>query len=225
MPRLFEVIYLCIFSSIIFSPAILCSQAESSSQAVVTFTIDFPDSQPEHYSIRVPSVGLSHYESSGRLSPDSDEKDSFDLDFALTPERRHKILDLAAKAGYFQKDLDSHHKGLAFTGKKTLTYKDVQRSGACTYNYSSNPAMQELTALMQNLSTTLEFGHRLQHDHRYQKLALEEELKGMENLAHNNELSDVSAIQSILDEIVADQAVMNVTRARAQRLLEHVSWR
>ena len=39
-------------------------------------------------------------------------------------------------------------------------------------------------------------------------------------LAHSNELVEVTAIQPILDQIIADPSVMNVTRARAQRLLE-----
>ncbi len=101
-----------------------------------------------------------------------------------------------------------------------LTYKDARRSGESTYNYSTNPAVQELTTLLQSLSATLECGHRLQYDRRYQKLALDEELKRMEALAHNNELVEVTAIQPILDQIVADPSVINVTRARAQRLLE-----
>ncbi len=192
---------------------------------MVTFTVDFPASQPEHYSIRIQSDGPARYQSSGRLSADSDENDShdhdsFDLDFTVTAETRQKIFELAAKAGYFKKDVDSHHKGLAFTGKKTLSYKDARRSGESTYNYSANPSVQDLTNLLQSLSATLEFGHRLQYDHRYQKLALDEELKRMEEVARDNQLIDVAAIQPILDEIIADQSVINVTRARAQRLLE-----
>jgi hypothetical protein len=73
---------------------------------------------------------------------------------------------------------------------------------------------------MQSLSATLEFGHRLQYDRRYQKLALDEELKHMEELARTNQLVEVTAIQPILDQIIADPSVINVTRARAQRLLE-----
>jgi hypothetical protein len=92
------------------------------------------------------------------------------------------------------------------------------RSGESTYNYSSNPAVQDLTSLMQSLSATLEFGHRLQYDRQYQKLALDEELKRMEDLARTNQLVEVAAIQPILDQIIADSAVINVTRARAQRL-------
>jgi hypothetical protein len=223
MPRLFQIVCLLIFSLILLSSTFACSQTET--PAVVTFTIDFPTSQPEHYSIRVQSDGSARYQSSGRQSPDSDETDSFDLIFTVAAETRQRIFELAAKAGYFQKDVDSHHKDLAFTGKKTLAYKDARRSGEATYNYSPKPAVQDMTSLMQSLSATLEFGHRLQYDHQYQKLALDEELKRMEGLARNNELIEVVAIQSILDQIIADQSVINVTRARAQRLLERAGVR
>jgi hypothetical protein len=234
MPRPFQIVCLLISSSILFfSSTLACSQ--SVAPAAVTFTIDFPTSQPEHYSIRVQSDGLARYQSSGRRSPDSDEtdshesdsreNDSFDLDFTVAAETRQRIFELAAKAGYFQKDVDSHHKDLAFTGKKTLAYKDARRSGEATYNYSLKPAVQDMTSLMQSLSATLEFGHRLQYDHQYQKLALDEELKRMENLARNNELIEVAAIQPTLDQIIADQSVINVTRARAQRLLERAGVR
>jgi hypothetical protein len=219
MPRLLQILCLLIFS------ALLAFSQTAPAPAVVAFTLDFPASQPEHYSIRVQSDGSARYQSSGRLSADSDETDSFDLGFTVTAETRQKIFELAAKAGYFQKDVDSHHKGLAFTGKKTLTYQDARRSGEATYNYSSNPAVQDLTSLMQNLSATLEFGHRLHYDHRYQKLALDEELKRMEEMARSNQLVEVTAIQPILDEIIADPLVINVTRARAQRLLERAGVR
>ena len=201
------------------------SHSQTDSPAVVTFTLDFPASQPEHYVIRVQSDGKARYESVGRISADSDETDSFGLDFIATPEMRRKIFDLAAKTGYFQKDVDSHHKGMAFTGKKTLAYKDDRRSGESTYNYSSIQGVQDLTSLMQSLSETLEFGHRLQYDRQYQKLALDEELKRMEEMAHSNQLIEVASILPILEEITADQSVINVTRARAQRLLERVGAR
>ena len=218
MPRLIKILCLLIVSS-----TLAYSQTEA--LATVTFTLDFPASQPEHYSIRVQSDGSARYQSSGRLSADSDETDSFDLDFTVVAETWQKIFELAAKAGYFQKDVDSHHKGLAFTGKKTLGYKDTRRSGESTYNYSANPAVQDLTTLMQSLSATLEFGHRLQYDHHYQKLALDEELKRMEEMARTNQLVEVAAIQPILNQIIADPSVINVTRARAQRLLERAGVR
>jgi hypothetical protein len=238
MLRPSQIICLLTFSSIACSSIPAYSQAEA--PAVVTFTLDFPTSEPEHYSIRVQSDGSGRYQSSGRLSADPNETDShdndshnndshnndtFDFDFTLAAETRQKIFQLAAKADYFQKDVDSHHKSLAFTGKKTLGYKDARRSGESTYNYSTKPAVQDLTSLMQSLSTTFEFGHRLQYDRHYQKLALDEELKNMEELARANQLIEVTAIQPILDQIIADPSVINVTRARAQRLLERADIR
>jgi hypothetical protein len=220
MPRLFQIPCLLVFCSIL-----AFSQTETPSTAMVAFTLDFPASQPEHYAIEIKSDGSSHYQSSGRISSDSDDTDSFALDFTVAAETRQKVFALATKAGYFQKDVDSHHKDLAFTGKKTLTYRDAQRSGESTFNYSSISAVQDLTSLMQSLSATLEFGHRLQYDRHYQKLALDEELKRMEDLAHTNQLVEVAAIQPILDEIIADAAVINVTRARAQRLRDHATSR
>jgi len=246
MLRPSQVICLLMFSSIVCSSIPAHSQAEA--PAVVTFSLDFPTSQPEHYSIRVQSDGSGRYQSSGRLSADpveadsrdnddddshdsdshnndSHNNDSFDLDFTLAEGMRQKIFQLAAKAGYFQKDVDSHHKNLAFTGKKTLGYKDAWRSAESTYKYSNNAAVQELTTLLQGLSSTLEFGRRLQYDYHYQKLALDEELKNMEELARTNQLIGVTAIQPILDQIMADPSVLNITRARTQRLLERADIR
>lgn len=213
-----------LLSSLIFCAAFACAQAPpnaatSPDPAVVTFTLDFPQSLPEHYSIRIPSAGTAHYESSGRLAADSDVTDNFDYDFSISNELRSRIFALTAKASYFQKDLDAHHKNIAFTGKKTLQYTDASHTDESTYNYSANQAVQELTSLFQNLSATLEFGHRLDYYRRYQKLALEEELKRMQEMARDNTLIEVQTIQPILEQIVADQAVINVTRARAQRLM------
>ncbi len=208
-----------IFSPLLFSPTLCASQ--SVGEAILTFTLDFPNSEPAHYSIRLQSDGSGRYQSSGRLSADSDANDNnFDLNFTVAAPTRQKIFDLAAKAGYFQKAVDSHHKNLAFTGKKTFSYKDAERSGECTYNYSSVAAVQELTSLMQGLGSTLEFGRRLEYEHHYQKLALEEELKSMEEIARSHQLVEVAAIQPILDQIIADPSVINVTRARARRLLQ-----
>jgi hypothetical protein len=217
MPRIFSTACLLILALVVYLPG---AYSQNDPPAVVTFSLDFPTSTPEHYSIRIPSEGAAHYQSTGRLTADSEETDSFDLDFPVTAETREKIFALVAKAGYLQKDVDSHHKGLAFTGKKTLEYKDARRSGEATYNYSTVAAVEEITGLFQSLSATLEFGHRLQYDHQYQKLALDQELKRMEQMARDNQLIEVVAVRSILDPIIADRAVINGTRARAQRLLE-----
>src|SRR2546423_14218099 len=153
---------------LVFLAAILHPQTNQVS-ATVSFTLDFPGSAPGHYSVQVHSDGKAHYESRSKVSSDSDEEDSFDYDFTVSPATREKIFEFATKAGFFRTDLDSHRKNLAFTGKKTLSYKDEHRSGESTFNYSADVAVQDLTSLFQSLSATLELGHRLEYNLRYQK--------------------------------------------------------
>lgn len=191
--------------------------------ASVTFTFSFPGSQPEHYAISVSDDGHATYQGDGRLSSQAQSGEPFQMEFMVSPANRARIFQQAARAHYFDKDLDSKKKGLASTGVKTLAYKDGPKSSESTYNFSPIPAVQDLTQLFQNLSATLEFGHRLEYFHHYQKLALDDELKRLEQMNKDKTVEEVGAISPILQQIAQDPTVINVVRARAQRLLEQVS--
>ncbi|MBV9341462.1 MAG: hypothetical protein JO159_11315 [Acidobacteria bacterium] len=190
--------------------------------AKVSFTLDFPDSNPSHYEIIVNREGHGSYRSNGQLSQESEAVDPQTLEFTLSEKVRQEIFDLAKRAHYFSGKLDSGRKNLANTGAKTLRYDDGQRSSEATFNYSALAPVQQLTSIFQNLSTTLEFGRRLVFFHKYQKLALEEDLRRMEELERTNGLGDLESIAPVLENIAHDPAVMNVTRARALRLLATV---
>ena len=90
------------------------------------------------------------------------------------------------------------------------------------YNYSLIPAVQELTAVFQNLSSAVEFGRRLDYEYRYQKLALDEEMKRMEDTTTLRDVGpDLAAAAPVLQKIADDPSVINLVRARAMRLLQH----
>jgi hypothetical protein len=205
-----------LFFVALFLVAIPSSAAQT---ATITYTQDFPGSDPAHYSIAVNKEGHAKYESSGKLSNDSDELQTYQYEFELSAKNRGHIFELARQAKYFAGNVDSGNDKLAFTGAKKLTYQDGARIQSASYNYSRLPAVGQLTAFFQNLSATLEYGRRLSYYHRYQKLALDEELKRMEAQAKDGSLSELQAVQPVLEEIVADSSVMNVVRARAQRLI------
>jgi hypothetical protein len=185
----------------------------------VTFTFDFPGSEPGHYVISVAADGKSSYDSNGKLAAESDPGDTFRLEFVLPHDESSRIFDLARKAKYFHGQIDSKKSGLASTGVKILAYKDGANSSEATYNYSPLAAVQQLTDIFQGMSNTLEFGRRLQYFHRYQKLALAEELKRADNGDLGKDMPALSAIAPILKKIVDDPSVINVVRARAQKLL------
>src|SRR5216117_3615952 len=47
--------------------------ASAQQPATVTFTLDFPNSEPDHYVISVSSDGHANYESNGKLSRDAED--------------------------------------------------------------------------------------------------------------------------------------------------------
>jgi len=187
----------------------------------VTFTYDFPGSNPDHYFISIADDGGASYDSTGKLTAQSDGDDLFRMDFKVTDGTRARIFALARKADYFAGNVDSGKK-LATMGTKTLAYRDGQRSTKATYNYSSRPPVQELTQLLQGMALTLEFGRRLEYEYRYQKLALDEELKEMEGESDRGRLEELGAVTAILKKIEMDTSLVNIARVRAQRLLAKV---
>ena len=197
--------------------AVLAHAGES---GAVAYTQDFPGSDPEHYSISLKPDGSGAYECVGKISQDSADSESYQTTFQFSEATRRKILDLAAQAEYFSGKIDSGNKKVAFTGTKKLAYKDGVRDFTAEYNYSSLPAVQQLTTLFQSISATLEFGRRLAHLHRYQKLALDEELKTMEAQAHKGDLAELQSVKPILQQIYDDPGVINIVRGRALRIMD-----
>jgi hypothetical protein len=194
--------------------------AVAAEPATIVFSLDFPNSSPEHYIISLRSDGKAHYESSGRISADSDARDEYATDCTFSDSTRARIFDLAAQAHYFSGKVDSGNKKLAFTGAKKLVYKDGQRNSSADYNFSSVQPVQQITVLFQSIAATLEFGRRMTYFHRYQKLALDDELKRMEDQARHGDLAELQAVKPVLQEIYDDTSVIKLVRARALRIME-----
>jgi hypothetical protein len=104
-------------------------------------------------------------------------------------------------------------------GAKKLVYNEGQHQSQTTFNYSVNPHLQELAKIFEEISATLEHGRQLEYLHRYDKLGLEAELKRMQDDAKDNQLAELQAVQPVLQKIVADQSIMNISRRRAEQLL------
>jgi hypothetical protein len=198
----------------------VCTVAqEQPATASVSFTLDFPGGNPGHYEITVANDGKGAYRSTGKLDEQSDPADPAPLQFTVSEKVLTRIFELCQRAHYFTGTLDSGRKNIANTGAKTLAYKDAQQNTQATYNYSPVAPVQELTSIFEGLSTILEFGRRLTYFHKYEKLALEQDLKRMEEMQRGKNLGDIQAIARVLNEIANDSSVMNVARARAMRLM------
>lgn len=205
------------------------AQSQQPIVPTIAFNCDFPASNPSHYGFSVTSNRSASYTSDGKVNkdaaadPSSDPEEPFHMDLTLSSVTTDRIFALAKTAHYFEGNLDSRKKNIASTGDKTLSYRDVEKSNIANYNYSLVPAVQELTLLFQDLASAVEFGRRLEYEYRYQKLALDEEMKRMEETIAQETWPDLPAADPILQKILDDPSVINTVRARAQRLLQHAA--
>ena len=200
--------------------------APAQNPAVPTITYDrvWEAYTPQEVTFTVESTGPARYLSRNPFkTPDQRETDpDFTLEFTMSAATRDKIFRDAKEANYFHGDFTFKKHAVSSTGKKSLTYADQSRHFETTYDYSENKAIEEITNIFQGISNTIEHGRKLQYLRRFDRLGLEEELKGMESLAENGYLAEVQLIAPTLESIANDPAILNIARQRARRLLAKV---
>jgi hypothetical protein len=204
------------------APVLEPSQPHPPAVPTVTFTFDWPSVQPHHYSISVDSTGRAAYQSriAEGTAEQSVEGDPYMVKFEVSQPTRTRIFQLARAANLFNGKFDYTKRKIAFSGTKTLAYSEADKHYETSYNWSENPAIQELTNIFEGISNIEEAGRRLEQLHRYDKLGLDTELKSLEQLQHSHSLVELRLIAPILQQIAGDPAVMNIARERAQRLLK-----
>ena len=197
---------------------------------IVAFDFVWTSAKPAHYAIAVESIGNAAYRSDETFANGKPAGDPYIEKFVITEPTRSKIFELAKEANYFKGDFDFTKSRVANTGIKTLTYMegnlvdnfDIPVKGQehqVTYNWSQNPAIQQLTSIFQGISATFELGQKLEFERRFDKLGLDAELKSAEEMQKNGSLEQIQAIAPTLKKIADDVSVMHIARERAKRLL------
>ena len=184
----------------------------------ITFARVWDDFKPQSVTMMVSASGAAKYSSSNPRKT-GDDVDDYKTEFMMSPARRDKLFRYAKEANYFEGDFTFKKHPVASTGKKTLAYSDAARHVTTSYDYSDNRAIAEITNIFLGISSTIEHGRKLAYLHRFDKLGLEDELKGMESAAEAHNLAELQIIAPTLEKIVADSAVLNIARQRAQKLL------
>lgn len=194
-------------------------QASEKTPPIVTFTLNFPDYKPPFYSISIESSGRAEYKS----TPEANNVgDPYIVKFVASEATRTRLFDAARQSNYFDGKWEYTKNRVAFTGTKTLTFKNSDQEHTTTYNWSENPTIQEVTALFQNIAEAIELGRQLEDKYRYDKLGVDAILKILEQDAKDKRLAELQAIQPILFRVAKDSSLMNISRRRAEFLLTQV---
>ena len=195
-------------------------------EPTITFDVFWEAATPQNYTITVESSGKAKYVSRNPTRHEEGSEDAsdpdYEVEFTLTPASRDQLFTLAKGNNYFQGDFEYKHK-VANTGRKTLTYADPVRRFQTIYNFSVNKDIDQITRLFQGISNTIEHGRKLQFMRRFDKLSLDTELKGMEEMAQNGYLAEIQIIAPLLQNLANDTSILHMARQRAQHLLATVS--
>lgn len=189
----------------------------TSTVPTVTFTFDWEVLHPPHYSIAVDSAGRGAYTA---VDDQTGSGEPYMVKFTVTQSVRERIFADAEALNYFRGQFDFTRHRIAFTGSKTLSYADPTRHSQTVYNWSENTRLMALTDLFTAMANTFIGGRKLEYQHRFDRLGLNDTLKEMETQAKNSNLAEVHVIEPVLHEIADDPAVMNIARQRARRLLD-----
>ena len=208
--------------------------------AVITYKQVWKEAQPAEFSVILHKNGQVEYVSQDRnLSPpqertapvesnaeqntqsaDAASQDAYKKQFQASDALKQKAFALAERVHFFNGQFDFTDHPVAQTGRKTLSYSDGAQHSSTIYNYSEDPTIQELTAIFQGISTTIEGGRRLEFDRRFDKLSLDQDLKGLEEQSKEGRLQEVQAIAPLLEKLAADRTVLHIAQQRAQRILK-----
>ena len=182
----------------------------------ITFSLNWPEALPPFFSVVVEGNGRVAYQSSPKPN---NQGDPYLVKFTASPEMQKKLFDTAEQLKHFNGDWDYKKNRVAFTGTKTLTFKNGEQEFHTTYNYSDNIQIQQVTAIFMGISETVEFGRKLAETYKFDKIGVDAVLKNMEQAAKDGRMEELQAIQPILSKIAKDTGMMNISRRRAEFLL------
>jgi hypothetical protein len=217
----------CVALLIVAATARAQEAAPAKGSAAVSFAFERPGMQVPKFTMRIGEDGAGSYqgEEAAPVSPYpgvSSPPQPIDRRFSVSAATARKVFALAHEINRFNVVCASKAKNIADTGKKTLSYQGSDGEGACTYNYSDNKTVMQLTDIFQGLAATMDEGRQLDHLHRYDRLGLDAALTFFAQQVAEGHALEVGTIESSLRSIAGDTEVMQRARTRATALLAQV---
>lgn len=180
----------------------------------IRFDFSFPESKPAEYHIAVTEQGAATFD-----EPGNDEQDAYHSEFELAPEKAKWLFDAAHGLNDFSGDYDFHKHKVANTGEKRFTLLNGDKQSGTTFIYTENQQLQQLTTWMQGVAATQEFARRAKLHRKFDKLALDADVKQFVGDVQGHRATELRAIRPLLEQLAGDPAVLNSARVRLKQLL------
>lgn len=185
-----------------------------------SITFHFQRETPaERYTIYLDEAGNGSYWEGG---PDFDRaKASGDAIKPIRATSAMAKLPFALIGPVGEGNCETHAKNIAQSGQKTLLIEVVGKEVVkCTFNYSDDDQLNAASDAFQAIAETMQFGARLAHEHRFDRLSLDAEMTALSSEAKAGRAIELQNIASVLRSIAEDEHVISRARREAARLLE-----
>jgi hypothetical protein len=167
--------------------------------------------------------GTYHAEEVERRSADSAVQQvsskMIDRPMSVSSEMAVKIFQMARSLNHFTGFCGTKAKNVADTGKKTISYAGPDGSGSCTYNYSDDKSMMDLTDLFYGIVYTMDVGRKLDFERRFDRLGLDAEMISLEQAVKDKHALELGNIAPTLQRLASDPEMMQRVQTRAAKLL------
>ncbi len=175
------------------------------------------DANPPSYSIAIDSTGAATYQSAPESLADTGV--AYTVLFQASDSTRRTVFALVRSLNFFRDELPISVGSPQNTRVNTIGYHDLTFSDQITYSETSDSELDELTSIVEDISTTFEFARRLAYFRDHDRRAIGSELEAMQKDAQRHHLREVQAVAPVLRGIASDQSLDATVRRRADEIL------
>jgi len=180
----------------------------------IKFDYRFAGSVPPEYHVTIEQTGAATFD-----EPATDTQDAYHAEFQVSPEKAKWLYENAEALNHFSGDYDYRKHTIADTGEKRLSFIEGEKQTQAVYHYSADPRIQQITAWLQGLAVTQEFARVAVLHRRFDKLALDADVKEFADNVQEGRATEVASIRPLLQQLAEDPAVLNTARQRIKTLL------
>jgi hypothetical protein len=199
----------------LFAP-LLRAQTPSDPGATITYRKVFKSSFPEFVEIKIAPDGAG----TADVRQLSDDPSPQPFQLAATVVQR--IFSLAAELHDFNGVNLEMRRRIADLGEKTFTYQNGSERYSTSFNYSTNPAAQQLVDIFENISRQQTDLSDLQRTMRFDHLGVNDVLLRIQQDYDQKALPDPAELLPALDRLAADNVYINIARERARTLAARI---
>jgi hypothetical protein len=180
--------------------------------ATITFRKVFKTSYPEFVEIKLNDGGSGTYD----IRQLDEEANPQPIELGSPLVRR--IFQLAGELHNFEgMDLDVHRR-IANLGQKTFRYEKGGEAHEVTFNYTLNDAASQLLDVFEGIAREETDLSDLKRTMRYDRLGVNDVLIRVQDDYSKKLLPEPDKLVATLDEIAADQKIIDMARERARTL-------